>query len=141
MVYKNKLLHRVMYWIEGSNNNASIYKAALDGSSIVNISTNVNDTQDLSVDVVEHRVYWNAVSGTIHQIWSAAEDGSDMTIVHDSSPFHSASLSVFEYYVYSVKENTQLILRVDKYTRQSELCLLYTNNFCVYRSEIVLQKM
>ena len=119
-----------MYWIEGSNNNGSIYKAALDGSDIVNIVTNLNDTQDLSVDVVEHRVYWNAVSGTTHQILSVAEDGSDVTLVHDSSPFHSASLSVFEDYVYLAKENTQLISKFDKYTRQSELWLSIIITVC-----------
>ena len=81
----------------------------------------MNNSQDLSVDVLEHRVYWNAVSGAIYQILSAAEDGSDITTVYDSESFHSASISVFEDYVYSAKENTQFIFRVDKYTRQSEL--------------------
>lgn len=109
-----------MYWIE---DNSDIYKGALDGSSIVNIATNVNNTQDLSVDVVEHRVYWSAMSGDVYQILSAAEDGSDTTVVYDSDLFHSASLSVFEDYIYSAKESTQLIYRVDKYTRQSELSL------------------
>lgn len=118
-------LCRVIYWIEGSDNNASIYKAVLDGSGIINIATNVNSSQDLSVDVVEHRVYWNAMSGDVFQILSAAEDGSDITTVYDSDSFHSASLSVFEDYVYSAKENTQLIFRVDKYTRQCELRDLY----------------
>lgn len=110
----------VMYWIE---DNSDIYKAALDGSSIVNIAINVNNTQDLSVDVVEHRVYWSAMSGDVYQILSAAEDGSNTTVVYDSDLFHSASLSVFEDYIYSAKESTQLIYRVDKYTRQSELSL------------------
>ena len=81
----------------------------------------MNNSQDLSVDVLEHRVYWNAVSGAIYQILSAAENGSDITTVYDSESFHSASISVFEDYVYSAKENTQFIFRVDKYTRQSEL--------------------
>lgn len=115
---------RVMYWIEGGDTNAIIYKAALDGSNIVSIATNVNDSQDLSVDVVEHRVYWNAVSGAVYQILSAAEDGSDITTVYDSDSFHSASISVFEDYIYSAKETTQFIFRVDKYTRQSELSLV-----------------
>ena len=118
-----------MYWIEGSDDNANIYKAALDGSDITNIATNVNNSQDLSVDIVEHRVYWNTVSGEVFQIMSAAEDGSNTTIVYDSNSFHSASLSVFEDYIYSAKENTQLIFRVDKYTRQCELlhdCMQHT---------------
>ena len=109
-----------MYWIEGSGDDTSIYKAELDGTNIVNIVTNMNYTRDLSVDVVEHRVYWSAMSGTIYQIWSAAEDGNDMKIVHDTNSFHSTSLSVFEDYVYSAKEDTQFIFRVDKYTRQCE---------------------
>ena len=109
-----------MYWIEGSNSNANIYKAALDGSGIISIATNVNNSQDLSVDIVEHRVYWNAVSGSIYQIRSAAEDGSNITTVYDSDILHSASISVFEDYVYSVKESTRLILRVDKFTRLSK---------------------
>ena len=113
-------LCRVMYWIEGSDDNAGIYKAALDGSGIMSIATNVNNSQDLTVDVVEHRVYWNAMSGGVFQILSAAEDGSDISIVYDSDFFHSASLSVFEDYVYSAKENTRFIFRVDKYTRQCE---------------------
>ena len=109
-----------MYWIEGNNNNASIYKAALDGSGIVNIATNLNNAHDLSVDIMEHRVYWNAMDGSIYKILSAAENGSDVTVVHDTAPFNSGSLSVFEDYVYSAKESTQFILRVDKYTRQCE---------------------
>ena len=119
-----------MYWIEGRDDNATIYKAALDGSGIINIATNVNSSQDLSVDVVEHRVYWNAMSRDVFQILSAAEDGSDITIVYDSGSFHSASLSVFEDYVYSAKESTQLIYRVDKYTRQCELHVLYNIHTC-----------
>ena len=110
-----------MYWIEGSDSDASIYKAALDGSGIIRIATNLNNSQDLSVDIVEHRVYWNAVSGSIYQIQSAVENGSDITTVHDSDILQSASISVFEDYVYSAKESTQLILRVDKYTRLSKL--------------------
>ena len=121
-------LYRVMYWIEGGNSNAIIYKAALDGSDIISIATNVNDSQDLSVDVVEHRVYWNAVSGAVYQILSAAEDGSDVTTVFDSGSFHSASIAVFEDYIYSAKETTQFIFRVDKYTRQSELSLVVCAN-------------
>ena len=49
---------------------------------IINIATNVNNSQDLTADVVEHRVCWNAVSGGIFQILSAAEDGSNISIVY-----------------------------------------------------------
>jgi len=109
---------RVMYWTEGGDTDATIKSAALSGSDIIDIATNVSRSQDLSVDTVEHRVYWNAVSGSANQILSAAESGNDITVVHDSAPFQSGSLSVFEDFVYSAKVTTQLIYRVDKYTRR-----------------------
>ena len=113
-----RIICRVMYWTEGGESDATIKRAALNGSDISDIATNVNGLKDLSVDTVEHRVYWNAVSGSVYQILSAAESGNDLTVVHNSAPFQSGALSVFEDYVYSAKVSTQLIYRVDKYTRR-----------------------
>lgn len=112
------LLYRVMYWTEGGDSDATIRRAALNGTNIVTISTNVNGSQDLSVDTIEHRVYWNAVSGNVYQILSSSENGDDVNVVFDSTLFQSGSLSVFEDYIYSSKVTTQLICRVDKYTRR-----------------------
>ncbi|XP_065909585.1 very low-density lipoprotein receptor-like [Dysidea avara] len=108
----------VMYWTEGIDSDATIRRAALNGTGINDIARNVNGLQDLSVDTIEHRVYWNAVSGNVYQILSAAENGNDITVIHNSAPFQSGSLSVFEDYVYSAKVSTQFIYRVDKYTRR-----------------------
>lgn len=117
-----RLICRVMYWTEGGESDATIRRATLNGSDISDIVTNVNGLKDLSVDTVEHRVYWNAVSGSVYQILSTDENGHDITVVHDSAPFQSGALSVFEDYVYSAKVSTQLVYRVDKYTRRCKSC-------------------
>ena len=106
-----------MYWTEGVDSDATIRRAALDGTNIISVATNVNGSNDISVDTIDNRVYWNVVSGNLYQILSSSENGSSVTIVYDSGLMPSGSLSVFEDYVYIVEVNSQIVIRADKYAR------------------------
>ena len=110
-------MYRLMYWTEGVDSDATIRRAALDGTNIISVATNVNGSNDISVDTIDNRVYWNAVSGNLYQILSSSENSSSVTTVYDSGLTPSGSLSVFEDYVYFVEINSQIVIRADKYAR------------------------
>uniref|UniRef100_A0A8C6S670 Low density lipoprotein receptor-related protein 5 n=1 Tax=Neogobius melanostomus TaxID=47308 RepID=A0A8C6S670_9GOBI len=113
-------LTHFMYWTEWGGR-PRIAKAYMDGSTIVTLVDKVGRANGLTIDYVEHRLYWTDLDTCM--IESTNMQGLQREIIIDDLP-HPFGLTQYRDFIYWTDFNLRSIERADKRSGQNRTVVL-----------------